>query len=355
VKLTDLTVRNLEPPAKGQKYWFDETLSGFCCRVSQGGTKTFVLLLGQDRRHITIGRYPVISLSEARTEAKRQLAEFTLGKVRPQSISYAQAIELFLKDKAQAKRPSTVYGYRRHLERLNFKGQLSEFDHAEFARRLDRFKAPSARSHILVTAKVFFNWCIKRRYITENPVLGLTKAPTPRRHRVLSDPEIRAIWEACSKLGMFGQIVRLFILCGQRSREVAALQAEFFDEDICTLPGTLTKNHRTHPFPMGELFKQLLTELPNEGPLFRFNDWGHAKAELDKLCPLPHWVLHDIRRTFRTNLGKLGVAPHVAERLVNHISTQSDMEQTYNLYAYMPEMRDAISRWESHLSQVIAA
>jgi hypothetical protein len=74
---------------------------------------------GRDRRTITIGRYPIISLSTARGEAKRMLAEFTLGKTRPHAISYAQATELFLQDKARAKRPSTVYGYRLLLARLS--------------------------------------------------------------------------------------------------------------------------------------------------------------------------------------------------------------------------------------------
>jgi hypothetical protein len=67
------------------------------------------------------------------------------------------------------------------------------------------------------------------------------------------------------------------------------------------------------------------------------------------------WTLHDLRRTFRTNLGKLGVAPHIAERLVNHISARTDMERTYDIYAYLPEMRAAIEKWESHLTALLAA
>jgi integrase len=270
--------------------------------------------------------------------------------VRPQSITYSQAVEVFLKDKEQARRASTVYGYGRLLARLNFKGPVSEITHADVARKLDRITRPSAKSHVIVAGNVFFNWCIKRRYLTENPLTGITKPKTLRRNRVLSDAELRSIWHACAELGTFGTIVRLFILCGQRSREVAVLRGEFFTDDICTLPHTLTKNHRTHPFPVGELFRQHLPPLPKEGLLFRFNNWGKEKAELDTLSGVIGWTLHDIRRTFRTNLGKLGVAPHIAERLVNHVSAQSEMEQVYDVWTYMPEMRDAIARWEKHLA-----
>jgi hypothetical protein len=64
MKLTDISVRALRPPERGQKLYIDDTLAGFGVRVSQGGSKTFVLVHGDDRRRLTIGRYPVISLSE---------------------------------------------------------------------------------------------------------------------------------------------------------------------------------------------------------------------------------------------------------------------------------------------------
>jgi hypothetical protein len=60
--------------------------------------------------------------------------------------------------------------------------------------------------------------------------------------------------------------------------------------------------------------------------------------------------LHDLRRSFRTGLGRLGVQPHVAERLVNHISSRSEMEAIYDQHLYLEEMRDAMNRWEHHIA-----
>jgi hypothetical protein len=53
-----------------------------------------------------------------------------------------------------------------------------------------------------------------------------------------------------------------------------------------------------------------------------------------------------LRRTFRTNLGRLKVRPDIAERLVNHASARTEMEETYDLYTYLPEMREAMEKWE---------
>ena len=84
-----------------------------------------------------------------------------------------------------------------------------------------------------------------------------------------------------------------------------------------------------------------------------FNGWSKSKKALDKLCSIPHWTLHDLRRTFRTNLGRLGVAPHIAERLVNHISARSEMEIVYDQYKYLPEMRQAMETYEDWLRGIL--
>jgi len=65
------------------------------------------------------------------------------------------------------------------------------------------------------------------------------------------------------------------------------------------------------------------------------------------------WTLHDLRRTFRTTMARLGVAPHIAERLVNHLSSRSDMEQVYDRYRYLPEMRAAMQAHENFIAQLV--
>lgn len=367
--LSDAGLRSIKPPEKGQQSYWDATLPSFGVRVSQGGSKTFVLNRGNSL--ITIGRFGVLTLSQARAEAKKLLAEFTLGKVRPQAVTYQQAVDLFLAEKTKSRRARTVSDYKRLLERFGFKGQLAELTHDELQRRIKKFTAPSEYNHLLVALRIFCNWCIKRRYIEHNPTIGLSTHARKRRARILTDAEIKLIWNACLAGGAdlpfnYTTIVKLLLLTGQRKNEIAALAASFYSHNhqtIC-LPDTLTKNKREHTFPIGSLAVSILstcTPDPDSGIYFPargktdkpFNGWSKSKKALDALSGTSGWTLHDIRRTFRTNLGKLGVAPFIAERMVNHISAQTDMEQVYDQYKYLPEMREAMTRWERHLEENI--
>jgi hypothetical protein len=68
------------------------------------------------------------------------------------------------------------------------------------------------------------------------------------------------------------------------------------------------------------------------------------------VCGVTGWTLHDLRRTFSTGLASLGVAPHIIERLINHSTgVISGVSATYNRVAYMPEMRQAVEKWDTTL------
>lgn len=367
LRLNDMSLRSLKPPLKGQVDYWDDGLPGFGCRISQGGSKTF--LLKHDNRRMTLGRYPVISLQDARGEAKRLLAEFTLGRIRPQSLAYSEAVKLYLADKAKSARPRTLADYTRHLNKhFTFKGQLIDVTHAQIAQRLDRLKhAPAEHNHARTAAMIFFNWCKERRYITDNPVVGISPYERKRRTRILTDAELLSVWNACNRDSdlprPFRTIVQLLILFGQRETETAALNRAWIGADTIMLPAEITKNKNEHTFPIGERGRELLAAQNEIGLLFPaknkphkpFCGWGKAKATLDELSGVTGWTLHDIRRTFRSGLGRLGVAPHIAERLVNHISARTDMERTYDLYQYLPEMREAMDKWEAHITKITAA
>lgn len=155
--------------------------------------------------------------------------------------------------------------------------------------------------------------------------------------------------------------MKLLILTGQRRGETAALEAEWIGTDTITLPKGVTKNGREHTFPIGPMTASLLAGRSTSGGLFlarwrenKFSGWSTSKAVLDKLCGVSSWTLHDLRRTFATNLAALGTPIHVTERLLNHVSgTQSGIVAVYQRHSYMPEMRKAIEVWESHLRVLV--
>lgn len=102
IALSDVGLRSIQPPETGLVDYWDNNLPAFELRISQGGSKTFILKRHNSR--ITLGRFGIISLADA----KRLLAELTLGKVRPQSITYPAATTLFIEEKKKTRKLSTA-------------------------------------------------------------------------------------------------------------------------------------------------------------------------------------------------------------------------------------------------------
>lgn len=368
--LTDVSVRAFPVLDKQTDYW-DTKLPAFGVRVSPGGTKTFIL--NQDKARRTIGRYGVISLSEARTEAKRLMADRTLGNTRPNLIAYDKAVKLYLEDKAKRRRARTIADYTRHLNLFGFKCQVDEITTEEIERKLKGL-GPGEFNHRLVSLRIFFNWALKRRYVKHNPTLPIEAHETTSRKRKLADDELQVVWRASLKMdGYFPAIVRLLIVCGQRRGETAAFHHSFYshNQQTVTLPGSLTKNKLEHVVPLGPLGLSLLKPfLPDTSTLLfpargkenrPFNGWSKCKRELNALIAkelpegttMPAWTLHDLRRTYRSNLGRLGIAPHIAERLINHVSNRSKLQDTYDVYEYLDERRTAQETYENWLAQLL--
>lgn len=155
-------------------YWDASFREGaFACRVAYSGTKTFIVKIDNARR--SVGRYPLISLADARAEAKRMLAQKMLGKSRPQAIKYEVALAEFLDEKRSSRRKRTVDNLEERLIRhFSFKGQLHDISHHDVASRLANLKTTSQYDHALSVARTFFTWAYNHRYIDDNPTRGLS-------------------------------------------------------------------------------------------------------------------------------------------------------------------------------------
>lgn len=368
--LTNLSIKALTPPAKGQTTYWDNSTPGFGLRISQGGTKTFVVVHGIERRRFTIGRYPTLSLKQARDKAKELQANLVLGTIdnRP-SPPFIEALELYLEAGAAKNKPRTVSDYRRLLTRHFAFGRkrLSEITRAEVQRRLNKLKdRPSEQRHAFVAAKVFFNWAVREEYLKENPI-GTMPAPTRQqaRERILSIEELREIIVTAREHPWpYGPIVELLVYTGQRRGEIGALKWEWIDqsERTITWPSTFTKNHRTHVLPYGERVAAILETLPQASDYvfpgrtetaLHFNGWGKCKQAFDaKLEDVEPYVLHDLRRTYSSTMAELGTPIHVTEKLLNHVSgTISGVAAVYNRHSYLREMRAAVGRFEGYLAE----
>jgi len=374
--LTDISLRKLKPPPAGQITYWDDTpsLVGFGVRVSQGGARTFIVLLGSGKRY-TIGRYPIISLQDARGRAKEILAERTLGQHRPKTITFQEAYDLFLATHYQGKKARTKTDGERILRKHflpKLRGErLENITTENVAKIIDRLlPTPAEANHAFAVIRTFLRFCVKRRYLKHSPIEGMSlPSRIAPRDRTLDGAELPAIYRAADGIGYpFGRIVQLCILTGQRRGEIAALRWDYIyqTERTITLPPLLTKNNRQHTFPYDDTTAAILKNIPvfECGFLFPargndaapFSGWSKSKASLDEKCAVASWTLHDLRRTFATNLAALGIPPHVVERLLNHASgTISGVAAIYNRFQYMDEMRDAVARWEERLAALLTA
>lgn len=157
MRLTDITIKSLQPPSKGARIYTDDIVPGFGVRVSEGGTKSFVLTHGPRHQRETIGRVGIVGLQEARNDAKRRLAEYTLGKDKPRTVSWDTAREEFLAEKLRKLKPRTHADYTYILNR-HFKygtTKLSEITPYDLRQNLDRLgkRPPNSCMHTWFCAR----------------------------------------------------------------------------------------------------------------------------------------------------------------------------------------------------------
>jgi integrase len=232
-------------------------------------------------------------------------------------------------------------------------------------------RGASYQAHnLLGHVRRLFNWAIARG------VYGLDRSPCDRmkpkvvigkkalRTRVLTDPEMRALWNAADQLGYpYGPLFRLLMLTGQRKSEVAEARWTEFDLDrkLWVIPAERMKADAPHVVPLTDDAIAVLKALPRfttRNHLFSttygekaVNGFSKAKDRVDALMPAPDWVIHDIRRTVRTGLSSLPVPELVRELVIAH--TKPGLHKVYDQYAYVDEKRHALELWAARLRSIV--
>ncbi len=369
MRLTDLSIRKLKSPDQGQKTYFDDALGGFGIRVSQGGSKSFVVMFGKRRQLKTIGRYPDMKLADARREAKRVQSDVSLvnsNKSYPR-ISFADAKDKFLFDCESRNKPRTVQDYRRLLKRhFKYRKNIEELTRQDIMSVIRNLSTtPSESQHAYVAIRTMMNWCVRHGFVDVSPVPSISHKSEPR-NRVLSDDELATVYRRADEYGYpYGPIVQLLILTGQRRGEIGGLRWSWIQGDEIIFPHGFAKNKREHRIPIGQQTLKILKSLPvgpdlifpsrisNEKP---FNGWGKAKQSFDNGIDVSGYTLHDLRRTYSSNMAGLGVPIHVTEKLLNHVSgTVSGIAAVYNRHTYMDEMQEAVTSFDSYLGNLISS
>lgn len=363
VHLTDMAVKALKPSEGYVSYW-DDTTPGFCVRVGVR-SKTFCVVRGRNRERVSIGKYPDWSLADARTEAKRLLSTSPEGKaVR---VTFAAARDEFVgehyRDRSERTRDEAERLLKKHFKSLEPE-QLAEIDDADIKHALDRLKGtPSEQLHAYRAARCFLRWCVKppRRYLKHSPMEGYEPPGTDRKGtRVLSDGELKAVWKASE--GHPRATLRLMVLWGTRNTETCVLERSWRFGDVLTIPGAATKNDRDHGIPVLPLAQEILGAVPSNDRYYFRSRWGDthlsvtglakAQREVKAASKTSSWQIRDLRRTFRSNMARLGVPRDVCEALINHAPPVLD--EIYDRYDKIAEKRAALEKYENFIQALIA-
>ena len=384
VKLTNQTGATQElPEGKSDGVIWDTDVPGFGVRIRKGAKGESRNWHSQysrngEARIMTLGKISAVSAQAAR-ELARQYYAAVLQKRDParevqaagiDHDSFGQTVTQYLAAKKSQLRDSTFAATESYLtdyaKRLHAMPLVS-VTRADVADLLNKTAADSGgptANRLRSNLSSLFMWAQQQGKAESNPVAFTEKREEQKRDRVLSDDELRAIWNAAGD-GDYGTIVKLLMLSGQRREEIGGLHRDEIAGGQINLPPNRTKNGKAHFVSLSQAALDLLPE--RSGHLFGRGDgadgfagWSAAKAALDKrlkeiLPRMPKWTLHDLRRTVSTQMHEKGVAPHVVEAIINHISGhKAGVAGRYNHANYSAERKAALDMWAAHVMSLVS-
>jgi integrase len=390
MKLTKSEVDKLTlPEGKSDHFVWCDSMPCFGIRI-RGPNKTYVIQyrVGRQQRREGLGNVRKVTLEAARTVARKRFAAVELGDdpgaERRAKREAANAVVLTLGDvagryldaKRDVLRPSTYKSTERNLN-VHFgplAGRpLAEIKRAEIAARLQEIVKQfgrTAAARACSTLSTTFVWALKEGLLEtgQNPVT-LINDPLAgidnSRSRVLTDDEIRKVWDACRD-DDFGKIVKLLILSGCRRDEIGSLKFSEcdFGAGTITIAAERSKNRRAHCLTLPPMALDILRAIPRrEGRDYVFGQsgqgfqrWGaYTTALRERLGNMPEWRIHDLRRSCATHMAEIGIQPHIIEAILNHVSGhKAGIAGIYNRAAYTEPMRIALQRWADHVAAIIA-
>lgn len=400
--LTVKTVDNLKA-GTSRKEVSDGASTGLWLVVQPSGAKSWAFryrspLDGKPKK-LTIGPYSAFTLVKAReaaAEAQRLLAK-AIDPVLEKKTAKARALEpsdridallnSFIKRHVDTvMRDSTANETKRLIERhirsrwRDRKAEtVSKHDVLELLDEIIDGGASVTANRVFSLCRLFFNWLVARDVIAISPISGM-RAPVAEvaRDRVLTDDEIRWLWHSTAEKTAFNAAVRTLLLTGQRRGEVKDMVEGELRLDgaapLWSLPPERVKNKTAHDVPLSPAAVAAIQAAPRIGKsswIFTengenaINGWSKAKTRLDaamlaiaredaaeagvndvEAIIIPHWTIHDIRRTVASGLARLGVAVQVTEAVLNHRSgTVSGIVAVYQRHDYADEKRSALQKW----------
>jgi integrase len=372
--LTDASIAALKPRA--QRYAVaDPKLPGHYVRVTPTGAKSFAAVTrdprGKQVWH-TIGSTAVYRLDQARELARTAIQAIKAGESRAGPQTFEAVAEQWVKRHVEAKGLRSASRVKRRIERQiipEWKSRdfqsITRSDVTALLDRIEDGSGPVAADKALSIVSAVFNWYASRHDRYSSPIVrGMRRSNSKERarKRILSDEEIYAVWKRAKANGTFGAFVRLLLLTGQRKDKVATIKWN----DLSADSTWIIKTEAREKGNAGELvLPQVALDIINAQPRLADNPYvfaGRRSSPMTglaqrkdgfcaKLPTMPHWTLHDLRRTARSLMTRAGISSEVAERVLGHAI--GGVEGIYNQHQYREEKAHALRALASLIESIV--
>lgn len=375
--LTDAFVRNVKPPKRDSgapQVTFIDTMErglALVLVVSYGGTKTFrVLTYASGKPHSRkLGTYPAMSVKDARARAREYWENPQKFAAEVSTGSFQDVAQAWIKRHVEAHKLRSKGEIERQLARYVLPKWRSrkffEIRRREVNDLLDYVSdthGASQANAVLATLRSIMSWYQSREENYVSPIVrGMRRSKPVSRSRVLNDAEIKQVWHAASELGTFGALVKLLLLTAQRKDKVVTMRWI----DVADGWWTISTDHREKGnagrLKLPAAAVDIVESQPRIGGnefIFAgrgdaaFNAFSLRKRQLDgKLNGVPHWTLHDLRRTARSLMSRAGIRSDVAERVLGHAI--AGVEGVYDRHTYEEEKSDALLRLAAVIASIV--
>ncbi len=376
INFTKRSLDSLPVPEKGRVRYYDAKTPGLTLRITSAGTKTFRLYRKVNGKplDITLGRFPAMTVEQARREAQKLLGEIAEGKNpvkekrrrQAEALTLREAVEEYRNTRPLSARSlkdleaSTRYGWGDWIDKPIL-SLTPEMVLKRYRQLCERGTSGAAASLWMRNLRAVLNFAANRHrwedgtpLLLYNPVQILSdtrawKRPQ-RRQRYIKPHELSAFWQALDEINPHhAALFRFQLLTGLRPSEAARLRWQDVELKARTFILPETKAHRPHTLPLSDYLMDLLkSRLPADWEYVFADDRGrmptnfrYSREKIARLAGI-EFSPYDLRRTFATIAESLDIPAYALKRLLNHSMT-GDVTAGY-IIADVERLREPMQR-----------
>jgi integrase len=353
------------PAEKTQAVLWDGAVTGLGLRLRLGGAASWTFQYrpkgagrAEPSRKLTLGSWPGVTLEAARSAAQAMAGAVALKQdpamdLREERNRERRVLSKALDEyeRAITRRklvnvPTIMSTLRRGLALLTAR-EIDALTRADLVGRIEALEdagLPGAAADLRKHSRSLLEWAVSRGLAPFNVMAGLRMPRSSRAERLgeeskgkaLSDEEIVALWNSAGRLGAFGGMLRLGLLTAMRRSELAMLRWSNVEDDRIVLEAHGTKTGERHEIPLTAAMRAVLMAQPKTTSALVFpssrgsvqmSGWTKLVGAANRASSVM-FKLHDLRRTTRTLLSRLGVDEPTAELCIGHV--RRGLVATYN-------------------------